>query len=1002
MDVSGDVAFSHAMTALQSGSLSEAACTLRSVLNTQPKHTGARNLLAVVLMQLGQFAEAETHLRLALDQQGPSEITYYNYGLVLKALGRATQALQCFTEALKINSSVAETWNNRGTVLNDLNRYEEAVEDFDKAIAINSRYVEALCNKGKSLILLKRFDDAFSTYAKALAFKPDFAEAWLGRANLCFERKKYQEALEAYRRTLSLKPDLAEAYFGKGRALNQLNRYAEALIEFDRALTLNPQLPEGWSERGNSLAKLKRYEDAVAAYDRSLGLKPDFVDTWISRGDVCVESKRYGDAVTAYERALALDPKLAHVWLRLGNSRYRLKRYQDALAAYDAALELAPNMAEAWLGRGGVYDGLQRYEEASAAFDHALTLNFNFAEAWFGRALLFFKLKRYDEASDAFERALTLKPDFAEAWLGRGNLAWQLERYDEAFTAFDQASSLAPDLAGAWLGLGNVVLKHHKNLRDAQMAFDRALALKPDLAEAWLGRGNLLNEFRKYHDAQIAYDRALVLKEDLAEAWLGRANVLVSLKQSAEAVVAYNKALGLKPDLIHARGSRLYARLHLSDWTDLSAEMMAIVSAVREKKYVIHPLAFSLISSSQSDQLVCAQTFAANLGSFPAIWRGELYSHDRIRIAYLSGDFQTHPVAQLAVGLFERHDRSRFRTTGISFSPDDGSELRRRIESAFDDFIDAQQMDDQQIADLIRSHEIDIAVDLMAFTGDNRVGVFARRAAPVQVNYLGYPGTMAAHYIDYIIADPIVIPREDFAYYSEQVVWLPDCYQANDEHRPIAEHGPTRLECDLPEAAFVFCCFNNSSKILPQIFDAWMRLLAAVDDSVLWLLNTNQVAVRNLKREAESRGISSDRLIFAPKKPPADHLARIRNADLFLDTLPYNAHTTASEALWAGLPLVTCLGSTFPSRVAASLLNSVGLGELLTHSLGDYEALALNLAKDPSRLHLLRARLAHNRTTEPLFNVERFTRNIEVAYATMWQRYQRGQKPQAFDVDGTR
>jgi predicted O-linked N-acetylglucosamine transferase (SPINDLY family) len=1002
MDVSGDLAFGRAVTALQSGSLNEAARTLRSVLNTQPKHTGARNLLAVVLMQLGQFAEAETHLRKALDQQGPSEITYYNYGLVLKALGRATQALQCFTEALKINSSVAETWNNRGTVLNDLNRYEEAVEDFDKAIAINPRYAEALCNKGKSLILLKRFEDAFSTYAKALAFKPDFAEAWLGRANLCLEGKKYQEALEAYRRTLALKPDLAEAYYGKGRALSHLNRYNEALVEFDRALTLKSQLPEGWWERGNSLAKLKRYEDAVAAYDRSLRLKPDFADAWIARGDVCVESKRFNDAVTAYERALALDPKLAHAWLRLGNATYRLKQYQDALGAYDAALKLEPNMVEAWLGRGGVYDGLQRYDEASAAFDRALALNRNFAEAWFGRALLSFKLKRYDEASNAFERAVTLKPDFAEAWLGRGNLEWQLERYDEAFTAFDQALSLAPDLAGAWLGRGNVLLKHHKNLSDTQMAFDRALALKPDLAEAWLGRGNLLNELRKYHDAQIAYDRALALKNDLAEAWLGRANVLVSLKQSAEAVVAYNKALSLKRDLIYARGSRLYARLHLADWTDLSAETTAIVSAVKERKYVIHPLAFSLISSSQPDQLVCAQSFAANVGSFPAIWRGEVYSHDRIRIAYLSGDFQTHPVAQLAVGLFERHDRSRFRTTGISFSPDDGSKLRRRIESAFDDFIDAQQMNDQQIADLIRSHEIDIAVDLMAYTGDNRVSVLARRAAPVQVNYLGYPGTMGAHYIDYIIGDATVIPRENFACYTEQVVWLHDCYQANDEHRVVAERRPTRLECDLPEAAFVFCCFNNSSKILPQIFDVWMRLLAAVDDSVLWLLDTNQMAVQNLRREAESRGISSDRLIFAPKQLPADHLARIGNADLFLDTLPYNAHTTASEALWAGLPLVTCLGSTFPSRVAASLLKAVGLGELITHSLEDYEVLALNLAKEPSRLGSLRERLAHNRTTKPLFDTERFTRNIEAAYATMWQRYQSGQKPQAFDVDGTR
>jgi len=1001
MDVSKDSAFDRAVTALQSGSLCEAARTLRSVLYTQPRHMGARNLLAVVLIKLGEFAEAETHLRVALEQQTPSEITFYNYGLVLKALGRATQALQFFTEALKINSSVAETWNNRGTVLNDLKRYEEAIEDFDRAVAINPRYAEALCNKGKSLILLKRFDDASSTYAKALAHRPDFAEAWLGRANLCLEERKYHEALEDYRRTLALKPDLAEAFYGRGRALNQLNRYNEALVEFDQAVVLNPQLVEVWWERGNTFAKLKRYEDALAAYDRSLGLKPDLTAVWVARGDACVESNRYSDAVAAYDHALTQNPKLAHAWLRLGNARYRLKQYQDALGSYDAALELESNLAEAWLGRGCVYDGLQRYDEASAAFDRALALDPDLVEAWYGRALLFFKLKRYDESSSAFERAVTFKPDFAEAWLGRGNLAWQLERYEEAFAAFDQALSIAPDLAGAWLGRGNVLHKHHKNFLDAGLAFEQALALKPDLAEAWLGRGNLLNENRKCRDAQIAYDRALALKEDLAEAWLGRANVFVSLKQPAEAVVAYDKALALKSDLIFARGNRLYARLQLADWTNLSDETKTIISAVKVKKSIISPFAFSLISSSPFDQLVCAETFAGTIGSFPAIWSGEIYSHDRIRIAYLSGDFQTHPVAQLAVGLFEQHDKSRFYTVGISFGSDDRSQLRRRIESAFDDFIDVQRMDDQQIAELIRSHEIDIAVDLMAFTGDHRAGVFARRAAPIQVNYLGYPGTMAAHYIDYIIADSTVIPKEDFECYTEQVVWLPNCYQANDEHRPISGRRPTRLECDLPDAAFVFCCFNNSFKILPQIFDVWMRLLAAVDNSVLWLVGTNRVAVQNLKGEAEQRGISSNRLIFAQKKLPPDHLARIGNADLFLDTLPYNAHTTASEALWAGVPLVTCLGATFPSRVAASLLQAVGLGELITNSLEDYENLARDLARNVSKLRALRERLAHNRTTAPLFDTGRFTRNIEAAYTRMWQRYQRGKKPQAFAVDAS-
>jgi protein O-GlcNAc transferase len=354
------------------------------------------------------------------------------------------------------------------------------------------------------------------------------------------------------------------------------------------------------------------------------------------------------------------------------------------------------------------------------------------------------------------------------------------------------------------------------------------------------------------------------------------------------------------------------------------------------------------------------------------------------------------------VGLLEHHDRSRFHTVGISFSPDNDSSLRRRIESALDEFIDVGEMSDEEIARLIRQKEIDIVVDLMGFTSDNRLDVLARRAAPIQVNYLGYPGTMAANYIDYIIADQTIIPKEHFAFYSEQVVWLPESYQPNDAGQRISERRPTRSECQLPETAFVFCCFNNTVKILPKMFDIWMRLLAARQQSVLWLSGTNAMARENLSTEVERRGISSDRVIFADKKPLlADHLARIGNADLFLDTLPYNAHVTASDALWAGIPVLTCLGSSFSSRVAASLLRAVGLDELITHSLEDYEALALELANNPTRLRAMRERLARNRPTHPLFDTLRFTRHIEAAYATMWEQYQRGEGPKAFAVNGT-
>jgi protein O-GlcNAc transferase len=390
--------------------------------------------------------------------------------------------------------------------------------------------------------------------------------------------------------------------------------------------------------------------------------------------------------------------------------------------------------------------------------------------------------------------------------------------------------------------------------------------------------------------------------------------------------------------------------------------------------------------------------------SFPPLWHGEVYSHDRIRIAYLSADFHEHATAYLMAGLFEHHDKSRFDITAVSFGLDDNSGVRHRIRQACEHFYNVRNNSDQEIAALLRGREIDIAVDLKGFTANSRIEVLSRRPAPIQVNYLGYPGTMGAPYIDYILADATVIPEDQFPFYTEKVVWLPDSYQVNDDKRHISEHTPTRLDCGLPEKGFVYCCFNNPFKLNPEMFDIWMRLLHATQGGVLWLFegtssSSADLCRENLYREAEKRNISPNRLVFAAKTNLADHLARHRLADLFLDTLPYNAHTTASDALWAALPVVTCLGSTFAGRVSASLLNAAGLPELIATSREDYEALALRFAHDPSLLAATKIKLARNRGGCPLFNTRRFTTHIESAYLSMWRAYREGRRPANFAVE---
>ena len=748
-----------------------------------------------------------------------------------------------------------------------------------------------------------------------------------------------------------------------GVVLGRLGRNAEAVASYDRALASAPHSPEAWYGRGMTLLAIGRLQEAIASFDRVLAAKPDFTQVHLLRAKLLAD----------------------------------LGRREAALEAIEKLLAIAPGLAEAWLGRSNILFEAQRYEEALSAADRAVALKPDLAEAWHGRGNALNELKRHDEALSAYEKAVRLNPNFAGAWHGRGTALNELKRYDEALVAYDKALALAPALPEAWLGRGNV-LNVLRRCKEALAAFDRAEAAMPNLAEGWLGRGNSLCELNRYQDALIAYERALALNANLAEAWVGKGNILVQLKEHDKALAAFERALSLKSDLKFAKGDSIHAKLQICDWANLDAAISELIASVNAHEPASAPFQLLGISSSPASQLQCTKRFMADQPSFPAVWRGETYSHDRIRLGYFSADFCSHPVAQLAVGLFEAHDKTRFETVAISFGPDDGSELRRRIKSAFEDFIDVREMGDADIAALIRRREIDIVVDLTGLTRYNRSSVLSRRVAPVQVNFLGYPGTMGVSWIDYIIADRTIIPEDNFPFFSEKVVWLPHSYQANDNKRQISERKPTRAECGLPEAAFVFCCFNNTYKITPETFDVWMRLLAAKPGSVLWLIGTHPTAEANLRREAEQRGIPSSRLVFAPKMRLADHLTRSAQADLFLDTMPYNAHTTGSDALWAGVPLLTCLGSTFAARVGASLVKAAGLDELVTNSLPEYEALASKLADDPSHLRALRERLALNRSTCPLFDTARFARHIEAAYTTMWHRYQRGQMPQAFAV----
>ena len=703
---------------------------------------------------------------------------------------------------------------------------------------------------------------------------------------------------------------------------------------------------------------------------------------------------RNDEALDLILSALKRNPSSVDALTTCGLVLYALGRPEEAIKYYDRALLFRGDDAEVFNNRGAALRELNRHDEALASYDKALKFNPDYPEAHNNRGNALKELKRPEEALASYDRALAIRPAYVNAVIGRGMALQELKRYEEALASFDKALAAQPSSALALYSRGTV-LHEMKRWAEALESYDQAITLKPDYAEAYSNRGLTLQELKQPDAAVASYDKAIALNPYQAKAWLGLGSVFCDLRLYEEAFDPFDKAVKLEPDLTGAEGTRLQLKMHQCDWSFFDAECNHLMASIRDGKVNAQPFQLLAIPSSCEEQKIYAERWVAY--EYPRtgkpVWRGERYNHDRIRIAYLSADFRQHAVSSVIAGLFECHDKARFDVTAISFGPDDKSEMRQRLKASFEHFIDANTYSDEQVAGLVKEAEIDIAIDLMGFTTDLRTNIFARRPAPIQVNYLGYLATMGAKFIDYIIADNIVIPENQRGSYSEKVVYLPNSFMPGDRMRRISEKKFTRAEHGLPREGFVFCCFNNNYKLTPDVYDIWMRILKQVEGSVLWLFAGSTSIERNLRNEAAARGINAERLIFAPFMPPPEHLARLRLADLFLDTLPYNAGATASDALWVGLPVLTRIGDTFVGRMAASVLYAIDLPELITTTPEAYERMAIDLATHPEKLAPIKRKLADNRLATPLFDTKNFTKHIEAAYAAMHERHQAGLAP---------
>jgi protein O-GlcNAc transferase len=807
--------------------------------------------------------------------------------------------------------------------------------------------------------------DAKRLYASVLRIDPTNAAAFGNLAIIAAQQGDLAGAERMFRHEIKLRPDDPAGHNNLGSVLQQQGRPADAIAAHRHALKLKPNYAEAYFALGNAFRQQGNFEDAVASYRSAIAAKRGYAEAHNNLGILLQLQGRLDQAALAFGEAIAQRPAYAEAQFNLGTVLHQQHDLDAAEAAYRRVIALHPGIAAGHNNLGTVLKDHGRLDEALTVFDTAIRLQADYAEAFYNRATVLQQQGRLEQALADYGRAVQLRSDYADAVNNAGIVLQELGRAAEAIELYRQLLQRMPDHPDACNNLGTALLAENRP-DEARGAFEQALAQRPDFPEAFYNLGN---------------------------AWRELGNL-------ADAIAAYRSTLRLRPDHADAFSQLVYHRAQACDWEEHEKDHEKLLDMVR-RGVRVPPFYLFSTPASAADQLRCAENWIAPIRPprQTVFYHKPVMQRERIRLGYLSGDFHQHATAQLIAELFERHDRGRFEVFGYSYGPDDHSPMRARLASAFDRLIDIRTLPHREAASRVHADGIDILIDLKGYTHQARPAISAWRPAPVQVSYLGFPATMGADFIDYIMVDPFVVPRSQQAFFSERLVHLPGCYQVNDSRREVASTPTSRQEWGLPAEGLVLCSFNNSYKISPAFFEIWMRLLGSVPGSVLWLLESNELIIGNLRLEAEKRGVDPARLIFAPLVPLAEHLGRHRHADLFLDTLPCNAHTTASDALWTGLPLLTCSGNTFAGRVAGSLLMAMGIPELVTGSLEQYERSALALARDPQRLIALRQKLEKDRDASALFDVPKLTANIEAAYVRMWQTWLSGEMPAAFSIE---
>ena len=756
-------------------------------------------------------------------------------------------------------------------------------------------------------------------------------------------------------------------------------------------------------DEGTTLRQQGRLEEAVRVLQTASQLVSDDPALWSELAHAMRWQGQYGPAEEAARKALSVQPEHAPALFNLGAILADTGRVNEGIASYRKALQFKPDFAEAWSNLGMALGMIGKPEEEVDAYRRALEVNPALAMVWSNLGSALAGLGRFDEAVEACRRAVSVDAEYAIGWSNLADVLRQAGNFEEAVTACSKALQLEPGMASAWLNLGVISIERGDRV-EAESAFRRAVELDPSIAAAWSGLGGVLERRDALADAIAAHERAVAIDAGNAT-WIGNlVRAYWKAKQPGKAVTALKRTIQHFPDHAGLRADLVNSMLEICDWSGLESHLSMLAGAQNwcVPGQEVTPFGSIMWCDDDARNLEVARAAAARIGRrfrpcyqfTPAAAR----KNDRIRIGYLSSDFHNHATLHLMRGVFRAHDRKQFGIYCYSTGVNDGSSYRTDVEATSEVFRDISHLDFSAAAKQIADDGIDILIDMKGWTGGARLEICALRPAPLLMSYLGYPGSTGADFIDYAIVDEKVVPAASRDFYSERLIAMPHCYQANDDQQEIADEPMTRRDAGLPENAIVFCSFNRPEKIDPVMFDAWMRIMTRVPHAVLWLMAGNRAARANLVNEAARRGLSAERLIFADAMPKERHLRRSRLADLMLDTRIVNGHTTTSDALWAGLPVITLTGKQFASRVSESCLDAVGLPELVTHTLDEYEALAVQLAEDAELRRSLRTKLWANRLTQPMFDTRRFTCNLENAYRNAWMRYCDGKPAEDFKM----